>query len=73
MCLKVPRVGFDKVVAHGTPPRYIDKSIISKKPRMVLPVPGRVMVKREEKKSPWASLGAVIALTAYIIKFPNDI
>ena len=39
---------------------------------MVLPVPGRMMVNRAEKKSPWASLGAVIALTAYLVKFPED-
>ena len=40
---------------------------------MVLPVPGRMMVsRREEKKSPWASLGAVLALTAYLVKFPED-
>ena len=39
---------------------------------MVLPVPGRMMVIRAEKKSPWASLGAVIALTAYLVKFPED-
>ena len=40
---------------------------------MVLPVPGRMMVPhRAEKKSPWASLGAVIALTAYLVKFPED-
>ena len=52
---------------------YIDKSIIQKEATMVLPVPGRAMVKREEKKSPWASLGAVIALTVYLIKVPDHI
>ncbi|AGE59950.1 hypothetical protein ATCVTN60342_1026R [Acanthocystis turfacea Chlorella virus TN603.4.2] len=29
--------------------------------------------RRAEKKSPWASLGAVIALTAYLVKFPEDL
>jgi hypothetical protein len=40
---------------------------------VVKPVPGRmVLPRREKKKSPWASLGAVIALTAYLVKFPED-
>jgi hypothetical protein len=51
---------------------YIDKKSIPRKGTMVLPVPGRMMVRRNEKKSPWASLGAVIALTAYLVKFPED-
>jgi hypothetical protein len=47
--------------------------MIPRRTTMVLPVPGRMMVqRREEKKSPWASLGAVIALTAYLVKFPED-
>ena len=45
-----------------------------RKARMVLPVPGRMMVhRRGEKKSPWASLGAVIALATYLVKFPEDL
>jgi hypothetical protein len=51
---------------------HIDKKSIPRKGTMVLPVPGRMMVQRNEKKSPWASLGAVIALTAYLVKFPED-
>ena len=73
MYRKVPRVWFMKVVAQGKMSRHIDKSIIPREHTMVLPVPGRMMVsRREEKKSPWASLGAVIALTAYLVKFPED-
>ncbi|AGE49010.1 hypothetical protein ATCVBr0604L_002L [Acanthocystis turfacea Chlorella virus Br0604L] len=71
---RVPRVWFLKVVAQGKMPRHIDKSIMPRKVRMVLPAPGRMMVpRRAEKKSPWASLGAVIALTAYLVKFPEDL
>jgi hypothetical protein len=51
---------------------YRQKCYVNRGP-MVLPVPGRMMVsRREEKKSPWASLGAVIALTAYLVRFPED-
>ncbi|ABT16994.1 hypothetical protein ATCV1_Z860R [Acanthocystis turfacea chlorella virus 1] len=73
MYQKVPRAWFMKAVAQGKIPRHIDKKSIPRKGTMVLPVPGRMMVqRREEKKSPWASLGAVIALTAYLVKFPED-
>jgi hypothetical protein len=72
MYRKVPRVWFMKVLARRER-LYIDKINIPMEHMMVLPVPGRMMVsRREEKKSPWASLGAVLALTAYLVKFPED-
>jgi hypothetical protein len=69
---KVPRVWFFKVLGQRER-LYIDKMSIPRRTTMVLPVPGRMMVsRREEKKSPWASLGAVIALASYLVKFPED-